>query len=125
LGFGLQFLALMTFLRVAGFLGYVAAWALLGLGVGLMSPAYQSLISKAVPEKVRGTAFGLFQTSLGLVSLPAPAIGGQLWERFSPRFPFTVTAWMLLLATLPAWFKFKLLKNGEESTKETKDHEGI
>ena len=37
-----------------------------------MSPAYNSLISKAVPEKVRGTAFGLFSTSLGLVSLPSP-----------------------------------------------------
>jgi hypothetical protein len=37
-----------------------------------MSPAYQSLISKAVPEKMLGTAFGFLQTSLGVVSLPAP-----------------------------------------------------
>jgi MFS family permease len=99
-------------MRVSGFVGYAAAWALLGLGVGLMSPAYQALISKAVPERMRGTAFGLFQTSLGVFSLPAPAIGAQLWERVSPRFPFTLTAWIGLLSVIPVWLKFKLPANG-------------
>jgi MFS family permease len=107
-GFLLQFMAMLLFVKVNGFWGYGAAWALLGLGVGMMSPAYQSLVSKAVPENVRGTAFGLFSTSLGVVSLPAPMIGAQLWERFSPRFPFTLTAWAALLAILPVWRKFKL-----------------
>jgi MFS family permease len=115
LGFLLEFIALMTFMRVSGFVGYAAAWALLGLGVGLMSPAYQSLISKAVPKKMRGTAFGLFQTSLGVFSLPAPAIGAQLWERVSPRFPFTLTAWVGLLSVIPVWLKFKLPTNGESA----------
>jgi MFS family permease len=78
-----------------------------------MSPAYQSLISKVVPEKVRGTAFGLFQTSVGLVSLPAPAIGAQLWQRFGPRFPFTLTAWISIIVIVPAWIKFKLPKSGK------------
>ncbi|OGO64671.1 MAG: hypothetical protein A2Z45_11230 [Chloroflexi bacterium RBG_19FT_COMBO_55_16] len=113
LGFLLQFFALLTFLKVEGFVGYAAAWALLGMGVGLMSPAYQALISKAVPEKMRGTAFGLFQTSLGVFSLPAPAIGAQLWERVSPRFPFTLTAWIGLLTVIPVWLKFKLPANGD------------
>ena len=113
LGFLLQFLALVTFLKVDTFYGYAAAWALLGMGMGLMSPAYQALISKAVPEKMRGTAFGLFQTSLGVVSLPAPALGAQLWERVSPRAPFSLTALLTLLAIFPVWFKFKLPKNGD------------
>jgi MFS family permease len=112
-GFFLQFVAIMTFIRVTGFWGYAGAWVLLGLGVGLMSPAYQSLISKAVPEKVRGTAFGLFSTSLGVVSLPAPAIGAQLWQRIGPRVPFMITAYAALLAILPVWRKFNLPKNGE------------
>lgn len=115
LGFLLQFTALMTFLRVSGFWGYAMAWALLGLGVGMMSPAYQSLISKAVPEKLRGTAFGLFNTSLGVVSLPAPAIGAQLWERVNPKFPFSVTAWLGLLAVIPVWLKFKRPEENAES----------
>ncbi|NWG33593.1 MAG: MFS transporter [Chloroflexi bacterium] len=96
---------------------YFAGWALAGMGVGVSTPAYQSLISKAVPQHLRGMAFGLFSTSLGIVSLPAPWIGAQLWERFSPQFPFTITAIAILLSIIPIWLKFKLPKN-EESLEE-------
>lgn len=112
-GFTMEFMAMFAFMQVNGFLGYAMVWALFGLAVGMMSPAYNSLISKAVPEKLRGTAFGLFGTSLGLVSLPAPAVGAQLWERYSPRLPFYVTGMAALVSAIPAWFKFKLPKNGE------------
>ncbi len=113
LGFLMEAAAMFTFMQAKGFVGYAVVWAMFGLGVGMMSPAYNSLISKAVPEKLRGTAFGLFGTSLGLVSLPAPWAGAQLWERFSPRLPFYVTGMAALASALPAWLKFKLPKNGE------------
>ena len=87
---------------------YFVGFALAGIGMGLMAPAYQSLISKAVPAHMRGTAFGLFSTSLGLISLPAPFIGSLLWENISPQFPFLVTAVVSLIIILPVWFKFKL-----------------
>ena len=99
---------------------YYVGWALAGVGVGIQTPAYQSLISKAVPERLRGTAFGLFSTSLGVISLPAPWIGAQLWERFNPQFPFTITAIALLLAVIPIWMKFKLPKNAEQEKIEEK-----
>jgi len=84
-----------------------------------MSPAYQSLTSKAVPEKLRGTAFGLLHSSLGLFSLPAPAIGARLWDRYSPQTPFTITAVISLLTVIPAWFKFRLPEdNGDKSKAE-------
>jgi len=99
---------------------YFVGWGMAGVGVGLMSPAYQSLISKAVPQHLRGTAFGLFSTSLGVISLPAPWIGAQLWDRFSPQFPFTITAIALLLSVIPIWIKFKLPKTSEQDqTSET------
>jgi MFS family permease len=115
IGFIAEFFAIYLFLQVEDFWGYAASWAVFGLAVGMMSPAYQSLISKAVPEKMRGTAFGLFSTSLGLISLPAPAIGAQLWERYSPRLPFIITAVASLLSVIPVWFKFKLPENDENS----------
>ncbi|GAB4458580.1 MAG: multidrug efflux MFS transporter NorA [Anaerolineales bacterium] len=93
---------------------YFAGWALAGMGVGVSTPAYQSLISKAVPQHLRGMAFGLFSTSLGIISLPAPWIGAQLWERFSPQFPFTITAIAILLSIIPIWLKFKLPKVEEK-----------
>lgn len=67
-----------------------------------------ALVSKAVPERLRGIAFGLFQTSLGVISLPAPWLGAQLWARVSPRLPFAITAAAALLAVVPAYFKFVL-----------------
>jgi MFS family permease len=87
---------------------YGLGWVIAGIGVGLATPAYQSLISKAVPQNRRGVAFGLLSTSLGLVSLPAPLIGGYLWENVSPQFPFMLTALASLLAIIPVWLKFKV-----------------
>jgi DHA1 family multidrug resistance protein-like MFS transporter len=114
-GFLLEFVAMFTFMQVKGFIGYALVWALFGVSIGMMSPAYNSLISKAVPEKLRGTAFGVFGTSLGFVSLPAPWAGGQLWERYSPRLPFYITGLAALGSVIPAWLKFKLPKpDGEE-----------
>jgi DHA1 family tetracycline resistance protein-like MFS transporter len=107
-GISLGMLILIPF----GMVGmYMIGWGLAGIGVGLLQPAYQSLISKAVPEKLRGTAFGLFGTSLGLISLPAPWIGAQLWQSVSPRFPFMITIVVVFLSIIPVWLKFKLPKN--------------
>ena len=97
---------------------YAVGWGVAGMGAGVSAPAYQSLISKAVPQNFRGMAFGLFSTSLGLVSLPAPWIGAQLWDRVGPRFPFTVTAIVLLLSVIPIWLKFRLPKAGEAAIAE-------
>ncbi len=114
IGFLTEFVAMFTFMKVRGFWGYAAVWALFGLGTGMMSPAYNSLISKAVPEKLRGTAFGFFGTSLGLVSLPAPWIGAKLWEKYSPKMPFYITGLAALASAIPAWFKFKLPANPQQ-----------
>lgn len=94
---------------------YFAGWALAGAGVGLLTPAYQSLISKSVPQEIRGTAFGLFSTSLGIISLPAPWIGAQLWAGVGPRFPFILTAIVVMLSIIPVLLKFHLPKQAESA----------
>ncbi|MBG0788104.1 MAG: MFS transporter [Anaerolineaceae bacterium] len=111
IGFVMQFIALMIFIQAETFWGYVAVFAMFGLGSGIMQPAYQSLLSKAIPEKLRGTGFGLIQSSLGIFSLPAPYLGGYLYQNISPLLPFRITAWVSLLAVIPAWLKFKLPKS--------------
>jgi len=108
LGFLLVFFAFVIFLNVHVFIGFALVWAVFGSGVGLLSPAYQSLISKVVPRKMLGTFTGLFRSSLGLLSLPAPYIGARLWENFSPQLPFIITAIASLLSVIPTWFKFKV-----------------
>jgi MFS family permease len=113
-GFAVVALGMVAFLRARTFAGFAVSWALFGTGWALIGPAYNSLISKAVPQKLRGTAFGLFSTSIGFISLPAPYIGAALWERFNPQVPF----YMPLVATvalLPImWVKFRLPDAREE-----------
>ena len=108
LGFALQFVGIFIFIKADTFLVYAVGYFLLGVGFSLMSPAYQSLLSKVLPQKLRGTGFGLVQSGLGLFSLPAPAIGARLYENISPTTPFWITAWASLLAIIPVIFKFKL-----------------
>ncbi len=114
LGFFLQFVALVLLIQVQGFAGFAAVWAVLGVAGGLMSPAYQSLLSKALPEKLRGTGFGLINASLGIFSLPAPAIGSLLWKEIAPQAPFYITAVFALVTIIPAFLKFKLDKRDLE-----------
>ena len=108
LGFGLQSIALFMFVRADSFLMYAVSYFIIGVGFSLMSPAYQSLLSKVLPQKLRGTGFGLVQSGLGLFSLPAPAIGAKLYASVSPTTPFRITAWASLIAIIPVIFKFKL-----------------
>ncbi|HNK64340.1 MAG TPA: MFS transporter [Anaerolineales bacterium] len=107
-GFALNGLGLFTLLNSTSFAGFITAMCFFGLGNGSLMPAYESLISKVVPEKKRGLAFGFFGTSLGILSLPMPWIGAQLWERISPQTPF----WFVLSASLITisivWIKFKV-----------------
>lgn len=97
-----------VFLVANSFFTMALSWALFGLGNALMGPAYSALISKAVPEKLRGIAFGLFSTSVGVVALPAPFIGAYLYETFNPRLPFIIPTIALLVVVPIVWKKFRL-----------------
>jgi MFS family permease len=115
LGFLLVFGAFMIFLQVSTFIGFAICWVVFGIGVGLLSPAYQSLVSKVVPKKMLGTFAGLFRSSLGLISLPAPYLGARLWERFSPQLPFIITAAAALVTIIPTWLYFKVPENQNQA----------
>jgi MFS family permease len=110
LGFLLEGLGLAVFLNVSGFAAFGAAMAIFGFGVGCLMPAYNLLISRVVPEDKRGLAFGLFGTSLGLLGLPMPWLGAQLWERIAPQAPFWVAVAACAISIPIAWYKFVLPK---------------
>lgn len=95
----------LAFVFATGFFGFAGSWSLLAIGVALMDPPIQSLISKAVPQRLRGITVGLLSTSWGIVSLPSPWIGGLLWTYFGPKVPFLTTVALGSLALIPAWFK--------------------
>jgi len=66
----------------------------------------KSLIVHLVPETHRGTAFGLYNASIGLFALPASGIAGYLWDKFSPAMPFYFGS----LCSIIAVFLISLLK---------------
>lgn len=113
LGFGMVSIAIALFLQSQSFAAFAASWAIFGAGVGSMSPAYNSLISKVFPEKIRGIAMGFMNTSLGVFSLPAPWFGSQLWSSIGPKALFGITAIASALSIIPIWFKFKITQNGK------------
>jgi MFS family permease len=79
----------------------------------MLNPAYQSLMSKVVPQNMLGVFTGLFRSSIGFISLPAPYIGAYLWERYNPRLPFVITCIAAFVTIVPIWFKFKLPEKEE------------
>jgi MFS family permease len=108
IGFFFIFVAFTIFLNVIGFWAFAVVWIIFGLGVGLLSPAYSSLISKVVPHDKLGAFNGIFYGSIGLISLPAPYLGTLMWEKISPQSPFVVAAAVSILTILPIWYKFKV-----------------
>jgi MFS family permease len=109
-GFTLQAIGMSLFLFSTSLIGFGAAMLFSGAAVGCLIPGYDSLISKVVPDERRGLAFGLFGTTLGILSLPMPWIGAQLWERFSPQTPYSFVIVACLISIAIAWAKFSLPK---------------
>lgn len=120
LGFALQSVAFFIFIKAESFLMYAVSYFLIGVGSSLMSPAYQPLLSKVLPQKLRGTGFGLVHSGLGLFSLPAPAIGARLYENISPTTPLWITTAASVLAIFPAIFKFKLTDKDRQQIEKAK-----
>lgn len=121
-GFFLIFAAFIVFIKAQTYWVFMLSWIIFGIGGGLLGPAYQSLISKVVPGKMLGTFSGVFDSSKGFISLPAPWLGAQLWERVSPQTPFIISALASLLILPPIWFKFRVPKTAPAA--ETADAAG-
>jgi MFS family permease len=106
-GLVLEAAGLLILVQAQNLWGFAAALAAIAAGGGILLTTYSSLLSKMVPEKIRGLASATLQTVFGLVHLPAPWVGAQLWERWTPRAPFAVSAVAILVSALPARFKLR------------------
>lgn len=42
------------------------------------------VVADLVPQALRGTAYGVFNTALGIAALPASLIAGILWDGLGP-----------------------------------------
>lgn len=81
---------------------FIAYGAYYGLSYGTA----KAMVTDLVPASLRGTAFGTYHATLGLIDLPASVIAGVLWQGvgswqgLGPGAPFVFGGAMALAATL-------------------------
>lgn len=82
------------------FLG-IGLW---GLHMGLTQGVLAALIAATAPERLRGTAFGLFGLITGLASLIASVLAGYLWDRIGANATFSAGAAFAAIALIAFLF---------------------
>lgn len=82
-------------------LSSVSVWFLFagyGLYLGLSKGVFRAFIADLVPQERRATAYGIFETAIGVALLPASLLFGFLWDSFSAQIAFSVGAALSLIA---------------------------
>ncbi|MDD3802914.1 MAG: MFS transporter [bacterium] len=73
---------------------------LYGVYYGLSEGIYRAYIAQIVEPDKRATAFGIFNTGIGIVLLPASIITGVVWDKFGSVWAFNLCALFSFLALI-------------------------
>ena len=75
------------------------AFLLAGTGIGLAETAESSLVARLLPDRLRGSGFGLLGGVQSLGDFASSAAVGLLWSAVSPVAGFVyAAAWMAVAA---------------------------
>jgi MFS family permease len=69
----------------------IAIWILFGfygLFMGLTEGIQKAFLATIIPSDFKATAFGVYNTAVGLAMFPASLVGGWLWDHVSPSATF-------------------------------------
>ena len=75
-------------------------WSLFGaygIYYGLSKGIFKAYIADLVPAQLHATAYGLFNTGLGMALLPASLLMGAVWSQWNSQWAFLVSAGFSLL----------------------------
>ncbi|HDN94759.1 MAG TPA: MFS transporter, partial [Nitrospirae bacterium] len=75
-------------------------FAFYGLFMGLTEGTQKAFLATIIPPDFKATAFGVYNTVVGLAMLPASLFGGWLWDHISPSATFYFGAVTSVLAAL-------------------------
>jgi MFS family permease len=75
-------------------------FAFYGLYYATTEGVAKAFVADMVGSERRGRAFGIYNTAIGLVSLPASFIAGFLWDKVSPAAPFYFGAAISIIALI-------------------------
>ncbi len=88
LGLGVLILADLALALLPSIGGVLVGVALWGVHMGMTQGLLSALVADAAPDRLRGTAFGVFNLATGLTLLLASALAGGLWTAFGPSTTF-------------------------------------
>jgi len=71
-----------------------------GIYYGLTEPCEKAFVADLVPDDLRGTAFGYYNSAIGFAALPASLMFGLLKDSFGPVLAFSVGACLAGIASL-------------------------
>lgn len=71
-----------------------------GTYFGLTEGVEKAFVADMVPEKKRGTAYGLYNLAFGITVFPASLLFGLIWNQFGAPAAFLSSACVSLLATV-------------------------
>lgn len=78
----------------------LSLYLIYGIYDGLTSGVEKAFVADLVHPSVRGTAYGLFNTAVGISALPSSLIAGILWQKIGPAAPFVFGAALALMALI-------------------------
>ncbi|HUF04770.1 MAG TPA: MFS transporter [Aridibacter sp.] len=78
----------------------LALFVLYGVYFGLTEGVEKALVADLVPEKKRGTAYGLYNLAFGITVFPASLLFGYLWTSYNSATAFLVSASISVAAAL-------------------------
>jgi MFS family permease len=90
----------------AGFAFVTAAWQawilfiVYGVYFGLTEGVEKAFVADMVPERKRGTAYGLYNLAFGITVFPASLLFGLVWTEFGPAPAFLASACVSITAIL-------------------------
>jgi MFS family permease len=75
-------------------------YSLYGVYYGLAYGVAKAMVADLVPADLRGTAYGTYNTVVGLLAFPSSFIAGMLWQYVTPWAPFAFGAALALSAAV-------------------------
>lgn len=75
----------------------VLLWAIEAACLTLAGPAQQALIAAWSKENRRGTAYGYYTMAYRLGAALGPLLGGWIYDRVNPAYPFLISGALLLI----------------------------
>ncbi|SNZ09036.1 Predicted arabinose efflux permease, MFS family [Persephonella hydrogeniphila] len=67
----------------------------------------RAIISDVVDEKIKGTAYGIYHTAIGISTFISTAVAGFLWDRFGEDIPFIIGGIGALILSVICYTKLK------------------